>query len=67
MMNRGVSLLVVETGTLLLQLVFVKRRELGVSSPEDPFLDEVRKRLRHLVFGEYRDGYAENLIQLLQG
>jgi hypothetical protein len=33
---------------------------------KDPSFDEVRKHLRHLVSGEDMNGYAENLIQLLE-
>jgi hypothetical protein len=46
---------------------FVKRFELSTATEKDPSFEEVWKRLGNLVFGEYRDGHAKYLIELLEG
>jgi hypothetical protein len=50
---------------MLVHLHFVERLEVGVSSEEDPSLEEVGKCLGELVFSEDVDGNTENLVQLL--
>lgn len=57
-----------EAGSLLMlvNLHSVKRLEVGISSEEDPALEEVGKRFGELVLSEDVYRHAENLVQLLQ-
>jgi hypothetical protein len=45
---------------------FVKRLETSVTAEQDPTFEEVGKRFCNLVFGEYRNGHIENLIEFFE-
>ena len=66
MNNGNRPLLSVDTSSPHLRLDRVKRLQDGISSEEDPSLEEVGKRFRHLISGEDMDWHAKNLVQLLE-
>lgn len=64
--NDGLSLSIDTIKFRAFQLQYIQRLGGVGILEEDPSLNEVGKNLSHLVFSEYMDRHAENLVQLFQ-